>query len=278
VDEAIAAYREAIRLKKDDAMAHYNLGIVLRAKGQLDEAIAAYREAIRLKKEYAEAHCNLGHVLRDQGHFGEALAALQTGHKLGSRRRGWRYPSAAWVRQVEQLIELDARLAKVLKGETTPTDARERLQLAFLCRHYKKLYAASAAWYVEAFAAEPQTANDLKAHHRYNAACAAALAGSGKGHDAGKLNDDERARLRRQALDWLRADLAIYAKQLPAANALSRTMLQKQMEHWLRDDDLIALRDAAALARLAADEREAWQQLWAEVETLLRATREAKKE
>jgi tetratricopeptide (TPR) repeat protein len=278
LEEAIAAYRQAIRLKKDDAIARYNLGYALHHKGQLDEAIAAYREAIRLKKDYAEAHCNLGLVLRDQGHFGEALAALQTGHKLGSRRRGWKYPSAAWVRQAEQLIDLDSMLAKVLKGETTPADARERLQLAFFCQNYKKLYAASAAWYVEAFAAEPKVADDLKAHHRYNAACSAALASSGKGHDAGKLTDDERARLRRQALDWLRADLAIYAKQLPAANALSRTMLQKQMEHWRRDDDLIALRDAAALAKLAADEREAWQQLWAEVEMLLRATRGAKKE
>ena len=85
-------------------------------------------------------------------------------------------------------------------------------------------------------------------------------------------------RFRRQALDWLRADLAVYAKQLPAANAQDQTKLHKQMEHWLRDDDLIALRDAAALAKLAADEREAWQQLWDEVETLLRATRGAKKE
>ena len=190
----------------------------------------------------------------------------------------WRYPSAGWVRQVEQLIELDARLAKVLKGETAPANAHERLQLAFFCQRYKTLYAASAAWYVEAFAAEPKAADDLQAAHRYNAARAAALASSGKGHDAGKLNDDERTRLRRQALGWLRADLATYAKQLPAANAHDRTMLQKQMERWRRDDDLIALRDAAALARLADDEREAWQQLWAEVETLLRATRGAKKE
>jgi tetratricopeptide (TPR) repeat protein len=277
LDEAVAAYRQAIRLKKDDANAHYNLGHALQSKGQLDEAIAAYREAIRLKMDYAEAHCNLGLALRDQGQFGEALAALQTGHQLGSRRPGWRYPSAACVRQVEQLIELDARLAKVLTGEAAPANARERLQLAFHCQQYKKLYAAAAALYVEAFAAEPQAANDLKARHRYNAACAAALAGSGKGHDAGKLTDDERARLRRQALDLLRADLAIHAKHLPAANAQDRTMLQQQMEHWLRDDDLIALRDTA-LARLAPDERAAWQRLWAEVETLLRQAREARKE
>ena len=68
---------------------------------------------------------------------------------------------------------------------------------------------------------------------------------------------DKNVKPLQQALEWLRADLAIYAKQLPGANAHDRTMLQKQMEHWRRDDDLITLRDAAALAKLAADERAA---------------------
>jgi hypothetical protein len=50
------------------------------------------------------------------------------------------------------------------------------------------------------------------------------------------------------------------------------------MEHWRSDDDLSALRAAPALVKLAADEREAAQQLWAEVEMLLRATRGEQKE
>ena len=50
-DEAIAEYREAIRLKPDFAEAHNNLGNALQAKGKLDEAIAEYREAIRLKPD-----------------------------------------------------------------------------------------------------------------------------------------------------------------------------------------------------------------------------------
>ena len=60
LDEAIAAYREAIRLKPDYAEAHSNLGIALAGQGKLDEAIAEYREAIRLKPDYAAAHNNLG--------------------------------------------------------------------------------------------------------------------------------------------------------------------------------------------------------------------------
>jgi len=43
----------------------------------------------------------------------------------------------------------------------------------------------------------------------------AALAAAGQGEDAAKLDDKERTRLRKQALDWLRADLALRRKQPP---------------------------------------------------------------
>ncbi len=49
---------------------------------------------------------------------------------------------------------------------------------------------------------------------RYNAACAAALAGGGQGQDAGRLSDQERAGLRKQALDCLRADLRAWQRLL----------------------------------------------------------------
>ena len=82
LDEAIAAYREAIRLKPDDAEAHYNLGIALSGQGKLDEAIAEYREAIRLKPDYAEAHYNLGIALDGQGKLDEAIAEYREAIRL----------------------------------------------------------------------------------------------------------------------------------------------------------------------------------------------------
>ena len=63
LDEAVAEYRAAIRLKPDYAEAHYNLGIALTDQGKLDEAVAEYRAAIRLQPDYAEAHYNLGIAL-----------------------------------------------------------------------------------------------------------------------------------------------------------------------------------------------------------------------
>ncbi len=50
MDDAVAAYREAVQLKPDHSEAHNNLGAALQALGQMEEANAAYREAIRLQR------------------------------------------------------------------------------------------------------------------------------------------------------------------------------------------------------------------------------------
>jgi tetratricopeptide (TPR) repeat protein len=271
VDEAIAAYREALRLKKDFPEAHYSLGNALRDKGDADEAITAYREAIRFKKDYAEAHCSLGLTLQAHGLFSEALSALQRGHQLGSKRFGWPYPSAQWVRQCQGLVELDARLQDILDSKGQPADAAERVSLGEVC-YFKQLYRQAARFYEEAFAGQPDPASELKQPHRYNAACAAALAGCGKGKDAAGLNAKERARLRQQALDWLRADLTAWRKQLAESPDQVRPAVAPLMQHWLSDADFQGVRGPEALSKLPEAERPAWQQLWADVEdTLARA-------
>jgi tetratricopeptide (TPR) repeat protein len=77
-DQAIAHFREAIRLKKDYATAHNNLGSVLRSMpGRLDDAIAHFQEALRLQPGYAEAHNNLGVGLEDRGDLAGAVAEFQ---------------------------------------------------------------------------------------------------------------------------------------------------------------------------------------------------------
>ena len=76
-DEAIAAYKEAIRLEPDLADGYNNLGNALSDEGKRDEAIAAYREAIRLKRDFAFPHYNLGNALHRQGKRDEAIAAYK---------------------------------------------------------------------------------------------------------------------------------------------------------------------------------------------------------
>jgi tetratricopeptide (TPR) repeat protein len=265
-DDAIAAYRQAIRLKRGFAPGHYNLGNALFAKGRLNDAITEYREAIRIDKDYAEAHCNLGHALRRQGEFRKALEQLRRGHEIGSRRPRWPFPSAQWVRQCEREVDLDGRLPGFLAGKTPPANPDEGIALAELCT-LKRLNRATVRFYEKAFAAQPRLADA----HRYNAACAAALAGCGKGKDTDKLDGKERARLRRQALDWLRADLAAYRQRLDKGPGNARSLVVKTMQHWQLDADFGGVRGPEALAKLPDSERQPWQDLWDGVaETLAR--------
>ncbi len=43
----------------------------------------------------------------------------------------------------------------------------------------------------------------------------------------------------------------------------------RTLRHWQTDKDLSGVRDAESLAKLPAEEQEAWKQLWAEVGKLL---------
>ncbi len=52
------------------------MGIALKDKGQLDEAIAAYRQAIALRPTFAEAYNSLGLALKDKGRIDESVAAI----------------------------------------------------------------------------------------------------------------------------------------------------------------------------------------------------------
>ncbi len=175
------------------------------------------------------------------------------------------------------MVELDRKLTVLLEGEYEPTDDSERLALARLClQPYKQLNVRSCRLYAEAFSHDTKLANDMVTLHRYNAACAAVLAGAGQGKDAGKLTDQECTDLRKQGLEWLRADLAAWGKQLDKGGDKARPVVQGKMTHWKQDTDLTGVRDPKALQKLPQDERDAWQKLWKDVDALLAKTLEKK--
>jgi tetratricopeptide (TPR) repeat protein len=72
--EAVAHFSEALRIKPDFAEAHNNLGIALVARGEIDKAIAHHSEALRIRPDYAGAHNCLGVALAMQGKLEEAVA------------------------------------------------------------------------------------------------------------------------------------------------------------------------------------------------------------
>jgi serine/threonine-protein kinase len=269
LDDAIQHFRQAIFLDSRSAKAHAGLGVALDIKGEVDEAIQHYSLAISLDPGLAEITLALGQAHLKQGRFAKAREA--TRHFLDLQPPTHRLYKLATqqLRQCERFLELDDKLSAILQNKAKPTNAAERLELAQLCQEHKKLYAAAVRFYTEAFNEQPRLAGDLRAGHRYNAACAAALAASSQGRDADHLTDPERARLRGRALVWLHADLAAWTGVVNTGTAQARAMVQSKLRHWQKDPDLASVRDQGAMAELPEAERAAWGKFWVEVEALL---------
>jgi len=60
-------WKDVIAGHPDAALAHYNLGLALRSRGDYHGALAHYRRAIALEPRHAEAHNNIAFVLRLEG-------------------------------------------------------------------------------------------------------------------------------------------------------------------------------------------------------------------
>jgi Flp pilus assembly protein TadD len=277
-------FRKVIELKPDLAQGHFDLGCVLYETGRSAEAEGYWRRAIELYAKlpekdrtpwdsecHARTHCNIGKALQRRGQFQEAVAEYRLCHELGSKLSGWSEPSAQWVRDAERMADLASRLSTLLNDGFQPADRDEGFLFVEVCTDTKH-HAAAARFYTAAFAAQPNPAEEL-VKHRYDAACAAALTGCGQGVDAGKLDDTERAGLRRQALDWLRAEYAAVSKLGDTQGG--RQEQRRAMVHWQNDPDFAGVRDITALAKLPDAEAVAWLKLWADVADLLKRTEEA---
>jgi serine/threonine-protein kinase len=269
LDGAIRCYRKVLDLDPQFPWAHYKLALALQAQGDLDGAIRCYRRTIELNPKEILPHAQLGEALRYRGEYAQAREALcrcmrmlPPGHSL----RDW---VSRELRRCEVGLARGEKLTAVLQGKARPADAAEALALAYLCPRPSQVYAA-ARLYSEAFAADPKLADDAEARHRYDAACCAALAASGKGNDADRLDARGRSALRGWARGWLRADLDAMGMRLAGAGSPERGKILDFLRDWRRDPDLAGVREEEALAALPAAERDAWTKLWADVAELTR--------
>jgi tetratricopeptide (TPR) repeat protein len=81
--DALAHYRQALRLQPHRAEAHYGAGLILAALGRPDEALACYRQAVALRPAFAEALTNLGVALAQRGDLPAALDHLRQATAAG---------------------------------------------------------------------------------------------------------------------------------------------------------------------------------------------------
>ena len=266
-ENAIIQFQEAVRLDPTYDVAHYSLANSLREKKSLDEAIVHYKKAISLNAEFAQAYCNLGLSLAELGEFSEALKNLEQGHKLGSLKPDWPYRSAEWIRQVRLHFTIEKKLPRMVLGNQG--SVAEKLIAAEMCQRIKKRYLCATELYSRVFAVDPKLADNVMTGHRMNAARCAALAAAGKGID---IDIQEKTRLRKQALVWLRADLAAQANLLEKTPQVS-AQIQAEMRAWQQDADLAGLRDEQELVKLPAGERDTLKNFWDDVDRLAKEAR-----
>jgi tetratricopeptide (TPR) repeat protein/serine/threonine protein kinase len=294
---AVDAFRQALKSEPQLATAWYNLGIALRAQKDRSGAVDAFHNALKSEPEFVLAQGALGEVLLEQGDFAQALQAttralqlLPVGHPLRGRVQ-------KLLQQCERALQLEQRALVLAEGKSPPADTAELLLLAQFCRRFHRT-ATSTRLYASAFTGQPAVADDLAKGHRYQAAAAAAWAAAGQGHDATKLPDQDRTELRRQALDWLRADLKRFAQtaanyqapsgtEKPPASPLEKLarpgvagtpsekpgvgdllLVCDRLQQWQQDPALSSVRDDKELAKLSAEEQKAWGQLWRDVRAL----------
>ena len=244
-----------------------NRAIIDLKAGRFEEARARLREAVGWhRKALASNPANpiyrlfltysLDHLITAARGLGDAEGLAEAERDLAKFRDS--DPAMA---------ALDARLAAFLRGDQPPKGGADRLQLA--SRAYEKvLHATAARLWGEALAADPKLGDDRQAGHRYNAACSAAIAGTGGGRDEPKPDEAARTALRAKALGWLGQELSAWREFAGAGGPGNKGLVAQTLVHWKDDSDLAGVRDGAGLDKLPEDERTAWRALWDGVETL----------
>jgi tetratricopeptide (TPR) repeat protein len=279
--ESLAAFESALEIRQDLAREHpespeftsdlgltlHNMALLHMDARRFEEARVRLRQAAEWQRKALAANStnpdywrflahHLSYLIGATRALGDDEGAAEAGRELVELRES--DPASA---------ALDARLAAIVNGDPQPADVPERLALAQ--RAFEKaLFATAARLWGEALDANATLGDDRRTQHRYNAACSAALSASGRGRDDPPPDDAGKAKLRQQALGWLKAELDVWARLLAAADGQRREFIARTLEHWQQDSDLAGIRDPDALAKLKDGERKALSELWADAAAL----------
>jgi serine/threonine-protein kinase len=273
LDDAIVELRHAIRLDPDSPLAHFELGRLWFDKGALDQAIVEFREAIRLNPEFAGGHAFLGFSLRATGDQKGALAELHRAGALTFSDPGLAARAARERRELEVQVTRLARLPAVFRGDDQPVDAADLMGLARVATHIEQRFAVTARLIARSLDAHPHWADFDQDPPRYYGAVCATVAATERDSNLQYAPEADLPGLRKQALQWLRAELSRKAQQWVEGSPEQRDTIRKALAFWTVDGWLAGLREESRLARLPETEQMEWRALWDEVRALLKRNR-----
>lgn len=129
---SITLFEQAVRVTKNNWVAHYNLGLALAKAGRVDEAIAHYNEVTRIDPENLDALNNLGNVMAKQGRRAEAAALFTAVLKVRPDDVDALNNLSLALAETGKLAESVALLQRALQLQPNYAKAHQNLGLAYL--------------------------------------------------------------------------------------------------------------------------------------------------
>ena len=126
-EEAIEDYRGFLKQVPNNALAHNNLGISLKAVGLLKDAHDAYQRALELQPNYAMAMANVGQMYSDMGQMEAAIAQLRKANALDPDDRKAENALVDALQMGDQAEEAERLAEKIYARD--PEDVKAMIQL-----------------------------------------------------------------------------------------------------------------------------------------------------
>jgi tetratricopeptide (TPR) repeat protein len=124
IEGAKQHYLSALRMNPTHARTHGGLAFVLAAQGDTDGALAEYREAIRLDPDFVSAHTNLAITLENLGQTTEAITHYAAAARLEPERAESRANLAAALANADRLPEAIEEFRAALQRKPQLAEAR----------------------------------------------------------------------------------------------------------------------------------------------------------
>jgi serine/threonine-protein kinase len=195
---------------------------------------------------------------------------------------------AVWIshilrREAESMIL--PNFGRLFDGKDPPANNDERLALLGAL-HFENRFGAESRLYADAFAEDPTLPNELNADcfrridgaegaidrveafyapSRFSAARTAAVAGCGLGNDGARFSKAEQSEFRKQAREWLHAELVEWTTRFKGDSVATREIAASMLIHWESDSALAGIRDKDELDKLPAAEAAECRELWNQV-------------
>ena len=118
-DESL--FRHAVAATRDNEVAHLNLGVALERQGRDAEAVAEYREALRIYPKSSDTHNNLANLFDTMGETNAALAEYQEAIRLDPKSTAPRNNLGTLYVKLGRLDDAMKQYAE--SGQLDPKDA-----------------------------------------------------------------------------------------------------------------------------------------------------------